>query len=190
MNICVYGASSNEIDKEYILKTEELGNLLAKSGYGLVYGGGTGGLMGAVSRGALKAGGYVLGVAPSFFKEMGVLEDKCTEFIYTETMRERKQIMEDSSDAFIVTPGGIGTYEEFFEILTLKQLSRHTKPIVLYNIRGYYDFVDEILKKSCDEGFVNTSCLDLYKVLNTPEEVISYLENYSDEEIKNKKFKY
>ena len=190
MNICVYGASSNDIDKEYILKTEELGKKLALNGHKIVYGGGNGGLMGAVSRGALESGGYVLGVAPEFFKEMGVLEEKCSEFVFTETMRERKQIMEDNSDAFVVTPGGIGTFEEFFEILTLKQLSRHTKPIVLFNINGYYDFVDEIISASVKKKFINESCLNLYKVLDTPECIIKYLENYSDIDIKNKKFKY
>ena len=190
MNICVYGASSNEIDKEYIVKGEELGRVLSKAGHKIVYGGGTGGLMGAVSRGALDEGGYVLGVAPSFFKEMGVLQQKCTEFIFTETMRERKQIMEDRSDAFIVTPGGIGTFEEFFEILTLKQLSRHTKPIVLFNTNGYYDFVDEIISSSVKKNFINEKCLGLYKVLDNPEDILKYLENYTDEEIKNQKFKY
>ena len=131
MNICLYGASSTEIDKVYIEATEALGELLAKEGHSLVYGAGGAGLMGAAARGVKRGGGYIVGVVPSFLKVDGVLFDDCDETIFTNTMRERKQIMEERADAFIVTPGGIGTYEEFFEIYTLKQLGQLHKPIVI-----------------------------------------------------------
>ena len=116
MNICVYGASSGEIDKSYILAGEELGRRMAARGHGLVFGGGARGLMGAVARGMQAGGGEICGVAPSFFHVDGILFPDCSRMIYTETMRERKQIMEDMSDAFIAAPGGIGTFEEFFEL--------------------------------------------------------------------------
>ena len=106
---------------------------------GLVFGGGAQGMMGAAARGVRDGGGSIIGVAPDFFDVDGVLFPDCTEFIYTKTMRERKQILEDSSDAFIITPGGFGTLDEFFEILTLKQLERHNKAIVVLNVAGYYD---------------------------------------------------
>ena len=93
----------------------------------------------------------------------GILHKTCDEFIFTETMRERKQIMEERSDAFIMVPGGIGTLEEFFEILTLKQLGRHNKPIVVFNINGYYDDLEKMLYKSETEGFMRPVPQKLYE---------------------------
>ena len=136
MNICIYGASSAELKKIYYEKTEELGQLMGKRGHGLVFGGGKEGLMGAAARGVDREKGYILGIAPRFFDQPGVLYEHCTEFIFTENMRERKHLLESRSDATIVVPGGIGTYEEFFEILTLKQLERHNKAIVVLNVAG------------------------------------------------------
>ena len=135
MNICIYGASSAELKKIYYEKTEELGQLMGKRGHGLVFGGGKEGLMGAAARGVDREKGYILGIAPRFFDQPGVLYEHCTEFVFTENMRERKHLLESRSDATIVVPGGIGTYEEFFEILTLKSLGRIDRPIVLYNIQ-------------------------------------------------------
>ena len=145
MNICIYGASSAELKKIYYEKTEELGRLIGKRGHGLVFGGGKEGLMGAAARGVDREKGYILGIAPRFFDQPGVLYEHCTEFIFTENMRERKHLLESRSDATIVVPGGIGTYEEFFEILTLKSLGRIDRPIVLYNINGYYDRMKALL---------------------------------------------
>ena len=115
MNICIYGAASPQLDQIYYEKTEELGRLMARRGHGLVFGGGETGLMGAAARGVDAEGGYLLGIAPRFFDEPGILYQHCTEFIMTETMRERKHLLEEKSQATIVVPGGIGTYEEFFD---------------------------------------------------------------------------
>lgn len=175
MNICLYGASSTQIDENYIVATEALGEAMAKAGHGLVYGGGGAGLMGAAARGMKKAGGHVVGVVPSFLKVDGVLYDGCDEMIYTDTMRQRKQIMEERADAFIITPGGIGTYEEFFEIYTLKQLGRHSKPMVIFNINGYYDELLSMLDKTVAEGFMREASLNLYTVATTPEQVLEQL---------------
>ena len=183
MTICVYGASSNDIDKTYIEKTEALGALMAKRGHSLVFGGGAQGLMGASARGVKSAGGRVIGIAPRFFNVDGVLYDNCDEFIYTDTMRERKQLMEDKSDAFIMSPGGIGTYEEFFEILTLKQLGRHNKPIVIFNINGYYNPMLDMLKVTAEEGFMKEKCLELFKVFEDETEVLDYIEKYNEESL-------
>ena len=101
--------------------------------------------MGAAVKGVQAKGGYSLGVAPHFFDKPGILHDSCNEFIFTDTMRQRKQIMEERSDAFITVPGGIGTFEEFFEILTLRQLNRHHKPIAVFNINGYYDHLTAMI---------------------------------------------
>ena len=154
MNICVYGASSNEIDKSFIEKTEELGAVMAERGHGLVFGGGAKGLMGAAARGVFSGKGKIIGIAPSFFNVDGILFEHCDEFIYPETMRERKRVMEEKSDAFIVTPGGIGTFDEFFEILTLRSLGRHTKAIAVYNIDGYYNALEDLLDNAVKGGFM------------------------------------
>ncbi len=182
MNICVYGASSTEIDKNYVLKTEELGALMGKRGHNLVFGGGANGLMGAAARGVHSAGGEIIGVAPTFFKVDGVLFENCTEMIYTETMRERKAIMESRADAFIAAPGGIGTFDELFEILSLKQLGRHNKPVALFNVNGYFDGVLKLLDTAVDEKFMTPKSAAMVHSFDNAEELITYLENYKADE--------
>lgn len=189
MNICVYGASSNTIDINFVEKVEKLGEEIAKRGHSVVYGGGAQGLMGAVARGARKADGKVKGIAPSFFNVDGVLFEDCTEFIYTETMRERKQLLEDHSDCFIVAPGGIGTFEEFFEVLTLKQLRRHEKAIVIYNINGYYDEMEKMIENAINEGFMKESCRELYTYFDDMNKMLDYLEAYVPEKAEPCKYK-
>lgn len=189
MNICVYGASSSTIDKTYIDAGEELGKVIAENEYGLVFGGGTNGLMGAVARGMHKKNGYIIGIAPKFFNVDGVLFEFCSEFIYPENMRDRKKIMEDLSDAFIVTPGGIGTFDEFFEILTLKQLGRHNKPIAILNTNGYYDHLSSFLQNAINENFMSAQCKDLLFVSDDPNEILDYIKNYKPEETSVQSFK-
>ncbi len=182
MNICVYGAASASLDEKYILKTEELGRKMARRGHDLVFGAGANGLMGAVVRGVYEQGGEIIGVVPRFFNVDGVLFENCNQLIRTDTMRERKQIMEDKSDAFIVTPGGIGTFEEFFEILTLKQLGRHTKAIAILNINGYYDGMAEMLEHAIREKFICNELKNLYKIFEDVDELLDYIENYEPKE--------
>ncbi|MBQ6797570.1 MAG: TIGR00730 family Rossman fold protein [Clostridia bacterium] len=178
MNVCVYGASSSAIDERYISAAYDLGLRLAQRGHGMVFGGGARGLMGAAARGVSSQGGSIIGVAPRFFDIEGVLFEKCTEFVYTDTMRERKQIMEDRSDAFIVLPGGIGTMEEFFEILTLKQLGRHRKAITILNTNGYYDNIEALFKNSVEKKFMSESFYSLYAMFSEPDALIDYIEGY------------
>ena len=178
MKICVYGASSNKIDKRYIEATEELGEKMAKRSHELVYGAGSNGLMGAVARGMTKGGGKIIGIVPSFFNVDGVLYEKCDEIIYTETMRERKQIMEQEADAVVMVAGGLGTFDEFFEILTLKQLARHSKPIAILNTLGYYDKLLQFLEHTAEEGFVRKDYVEMLKIFDNADALIDYLENY------------
>ena len=175
MNICIYGASSRKLAQEYYDAAEALGALMAKQGHTLVFGGGQEGIMGAVARGAHAHSGKIIGIAPRFFDEPGILFEECTEFIYTDTMRERKALMEEHSEAFIVLPGGIGTYEEFFEMLTLKQLGRHNKPMVMLNTRGYYGPMSAMLQNTVDEGFMSAGCMELFGVCDTPAEALDYV---------------
>lgn len=178
MRVCVFGAASPTIDPAYIRSVEELGEELARRGHSLVFGGGGNGLMGAVARGVRAGGGYIFGVIPHFFEEEQVeaVCDFCDELIQPETMRQRKQIMEDNADAFIVVPGGIGTFEEFFEILTLKQLCRHHKPIAVYNLQGYYDDIQRALEGATEKGFIRENCRELFFTTDCPEELFHYLE--------------
>jgi len=168
MNICVYGASSDQIDRGYLDAAFELGVCMARAGHTLIFGGGATGLMGASARGMAQEGGTIVGIAPSFFDRPGVLYPHCTEFVFTETMRERKQLMEDRSDAFIMTPGGIGTFEEFFEILTLRQLRRHHKPIGILNVNGYYDPLITLMEQAIAQQFMHPACRELYIVHDDP----------------------
>ena len=190
MKFCVYGASSTTIDKSYIIEGEHLGQVMSERGHSLVFGGGANGLMGAVARGVHSVGNTeIIGIAPSFFNVDGILFEHCTEFIYPETMRERKKLMDEYSDAFIVTPGGIGTFDEFFEILTLKQLGRHNKPIAILNTNGYYDHLKTFLQNGIDEKFLNEECNKLFFISESADEICSYIENYKPEETPVSKFK-
>lgn len=180
MRICIYGASSTLIDDSYIIHGEELGNTMSMHGHSLVFGGGANGLMGAVARGMHSVGnGEIIGIAPSFFNVDGVLFEHCTEFIYPATMRERKKLMDEMSDAFVVTPGGIGTFDEFFEILTLKQLGRHNKPIAILNTNGYYDHLKKFLQNSIDEKFMSEECNNLIFISDDCVRIVEYIENYN-----------
>ena len=176
MVICLYGASSNEIDGKYVAAVERLGYALGSRGHTLLFGGGAQGLMGAAARGCKEAGGRIVGVAPSFFNVDGVLYPHCDSFLYTETMRERKQILEDRADAFVAVPGGIGTFDEFFEILTLKQLGRHEKPIALFNVEGYFDPLLALLENSIEKGFLKSTCRSLWSCFDRPEALLDQLE--------------
>lgn len=178
MNICVYCASSEKIDPLYLAQGKLFGEVLAQKGHTLVFGGGKFGVMGAVDRGVKKGKGYIIGVVPKFLDDLDVVDSNCNRLILTDTMRERKEIMENNSDAFVMLPGGIGTFEEFFEILTLKQLEQHTKPIVLYNINGYFDNLIAMLETAIEQDFMSPNCRKLYHISHSREDVFEYLENY------------
>jgi len=177
-HICVYGAASNAIDVKYIAECERLGELMAGRGYGLVFGGGQNGLMGATARGVKRGGGHIIGIAPSFFNTDGVLYEKCDEFIYPETMRERKMLLEERSYAFIAAPGGIGTFDEFFEIISLRQLGRHHKAIVLLDIFGYYEPLAAMIDNAISQRFAADNTRELFKIARTCEEALDYIDGY------------
>ena len=176
MRICIFGASSSDIDPVYIEKTFETAKTLAERGHSLMFGGGANGLMGAAARGFTEGGGHIIGVAPRFFDRPGILYQRCDEFVYPDSMRDRKKYMEDNSDAFLITPGGIGTYEEFFEVLTLKQLARHAKPIVVFNILGYYDPLLSLLQSNIRTGFVRGQTETLFACTADTDEAVRLLE--------------
>lgn len=174
--ICMYGAASQDIDPVYLKNVEKLGKLIAQKNHKLIYGGGAGGLMGACARGVSEAGGQVIGVVPTFINKMEPIYEGCTQLIKTETMAQRKSVMEDNADAFVIVPGGIGTFDEFFQILTLRELGRQTEPIILFDIKYYYDDLIAFMEKCTRKGFIKPMVADLFAVCRTPEEVIDAVE--------------
>ncbi len=176
LTICMYGAASDRIDSIYINAAEALGKEIAKRHHKLIYGGGATGLMGACADGVLENGGEVTGVIPTFMNKFEPVKSECTEIVRTETMSLRKEVMEENADAFVIAPGGIGTFDEFFQILTLTELGRSSKPIVVYNVAGFYDGIIEIIDKLIGMGFIRKSVKSLFSVCKTPDEVLNAVE--------------
>ncbi len=178
MNICVFGAASDEIDGKYIETVEKMGEKLAHRGHNLIFGAGKCGLMGAAARGFQKGGARVTGIIPTFFKESEIeaIYEQCDDIIFTETMHERKAKMEDLADSFVIVPGGVGTFEEMFEVITLKQLGRHKKPIAVYNIMGYYDALDKMMNHAIKENYIRETCRMLYMNFTQFESLADYIE--------------
>ena len=152
--LCVFCGSSPGARPEYRAAAEAMGRLLAERKIGLVYGGGNVGLMGAVADAVLAAGGEAIGVIPRHLESREIAHQGLTELRVVGSMHERKALMADLSDAFIALPGGLGTFEEFFEVATWAQLGIHDKPLGLLNVRGYYDLLDAHLARAVEERFV------------------------------------
>ena len=174
--VTVYCASSNSVDTRYLDVADAAGRLLAESGFTLVYGGGKVGLMGVIARAVHGHGGRVYGVIPEALMEReGVAYEVADELIVTKTMQERKAILFTRADAFMVLPGGFGTLEEFMEVLTLKQLRYHDKPLTLVNTDGYYDPLLHLFEHFFEQGFAAERYRKLYYVASTPEEAVDYI---------------
>lgn len=152
--VCVFCGSSPGNHPDYARVAREVGTLLARESIGLVYGGGHGGLMGAIANAALAAGGHVIGVIPAHLEARALAHKGLSELHVVRTMHERKATMADLADGFVALPGGLGTMEEFFEVVTWSQLGIHEKPAVLLNVRGYYDLIGGFLDHAVDEGFL------------------------------------
>jgi len=186
--LCVYCASSDRIDPKYATAATLLGKLMVEQGWGLVYGGGKTGLMGAVARSVKSNGGHVVGVIPDFMKARELAFDEADELITVITMRERKLLMETRADAFVTLPGGFGTLEEIMEILTLRQFHVVKKPCVFLNQDGFYDDLLRLFEKMLAEKFFKPSNMDLFRVANTVEDVFSQIELAADAKLEPKWF--
>lgn len=176
MKITLYGAASDKIDTVYKDAVYELGIEMAKRNHTMIFGAGAGGLMGAAARGVTFGGGKIVGVTPHFMHEFEPIYANCTELIDTETMSERKNIMEEMADAFIIVPGGIGTFDEFFQIITLKVLGRHDKPIILFNVNGFWDNMLSVIGADIFKGFINISVASVFTVCESAKGAIDALE--------------
>ncbi len=169
MNVAVYCASSEQVDLKYFEMARTVGEILATQQHTVYYGGACVGLMGKVADGALANGGKVVGVIPTFMMNMERHHQGLTETIWVETMQERKRIMFENADAVIALPGGWGTWDEVFEVLSLKRLNRFAGKVILVNIDGFYDAIIEMIQKTVTEKFMEVEHLDLLTVVEKPE---------------------
>ena len=179
MNVCVFCASARDVPQSYQDAARGLGQAIGEGGHTLVFGGFDTGLMGIVAQAAKESGGRVVGVLPC---EAGGLGGRpifaCDELVETRSMAERKAAMIAHADAFVMAPGGFGTLEEFFEVLTLKQLGRHNPAIAILNTNGFYDKLQEFVLSAVEQRFIRSACLNIYALCPTPAATLTYLEQY------------
>ncbi|MDO5523552.1 MAG: TIGR00730 family Rossman fold protein [Bacteroidia bacterium] len=178
ISVVVYCASSSQIDTIYFEAAERLGQLLAQNGIACINGAGKQGLMGALNNSLLQCGGTVKGIIPRFMIDSGWCHSGLNELLVTETMHHRKAKMAELSDAAIALPGGLGTLEELAEILTWKQLGLYKKPIIILNINGFYNPLLTMFEKMMDEKFLHAGYRNLWRVVDTPDEIIECLQNF------------
>ncbi|HKJ79697.1 MAG TPA: TIGR00730 family Rossman fold protein [Prolixibacteraceae bacterium] len=188
MNICVFSSSSNAIAEIYFEEAKKLGKLIGTSGHHLINGGANVGLMEAVTEAAASAGAKTTGILPERLIDRSLASDKAHEVIVTKDMQERKAKMREMSDAFIALPGGFGTLEEILEVLTLRQLSYHTKPIIFINTNNFFKYLLKQFEVSFKEQFAKEIYARLYLVTKDSKDALQYIENYEPIEIDSKWF--
>lgn len=174
-SVCVFCGSRSGANPSYAADAEALGHGLADNGWRLVYGAGDIGLMGICATAAQAAGGETFGVIPVHLLELEVGKRDLSSFVVTENMHERKKVMFMNCDAIVVLPGGAGSLDEFFEVLTWRQIGLHDKPVYILNTEGYWDKLMQLLDHIITEGFADRSLLDFVEVHATPEALLSAL---------------
>lgn len=174
-SVCVYCGSRFGNNPAYATDAETLGTGLARKNWRLVYGAGDVGLMGTVARAAQKAGGETLGVIPKHLVEWEVGKTDLTQYVVTETMHERKKVMFMNCDAVVVLPGGAGSLDELFEVLTWRQLGLHEKPVFLVNTEGYWAPLIQLLNHVVSEGFADASLLDFFRTTASAQDTLGVL---------------
>lgn len=175
-NVCVYCGSSDGNEPAFIEAGAKFGRILARAGVGLVYGGASIGVMGAMAKAVLAEGGRVTGVIPEFLSKVEVQLSDVSELIVTDSMHSRKWLMFERSDAFVALPGGIGTLEEVVEMLTWAQLGRHSQPIVIVNLDGFWDPLIDLLDHIIRTGFARSNIRRIYSVVDRVEDVLPRIE--------------
>lgn len=176
--IAVFCGSSSGLDKRYELNAKVLGKKLALKEIDIVYGGASVGLMGALANGAISEGGKVIGVLPNFLKHKEITHLNLSQLIIVDSMHERKAKMHELSDGFIALPGGFGTLEEVFEVLTLAQLGLHQKPIALVNVGGYYNNLLQFVEQMVTKGFLKKAFKDMIIVSENIDDILVKFTNY------------
>jgi cytokinin riboside 5'-monophosphate phosphoribohydrolase len=188
MKICVYCSSSNALGDIYFNTAKNLGQLIGENGHSLIYGGANVGLMEQVAKTVKEFNGKITGIIPQKIHDKLLSSDHPDELIVTPTMDERKALMRELSDAFIALPGGFGTLEEILEVITLKQLDYHRKPIVFINVNDYFSDLFSQFEKSYSENFAKENYRKLYTSVDTPEDAINYILEYQYEDMGPKWF--
>ncbi len=178
-NIAVFCGSSRGIDPEYAIQSRELGKFLARKNMTLIFGGSKVGLMEDLSEAALQAGGKVVGVMPRFLYDKGIGHPGLTEMIVVESMHERKMRMNELCDGIIALPGGFGTLDECFEMITWAQLGIHRKPVALLNVNGFYDPLYHMVNHMTSQGFLKEVHRDMLIISSIASDIIKKMENYS-----------
>ncbi len=177
-SICVFCSSSNQVDPAFFAAARALGDAIARRDWGLIFGGTNVGLMGEVAKAAHAGGGHIVGILPQAFASRNMAFDLADEIIVTSDIRERKAAMEARADAFIAMPGGFGTLEEVLEILTLRQLDFHTKPVVFLNADGFYNHLIQFFERLTAEHFTRPDTRALYHLAPTVADALDYIEHY------------
>ena len=185
-NVCLFGASCPDMDRTYFEDARLLGSLLARRGFGLVFGGGNTGLMGAAARGFGEAGGHITGVIPEKLNVPGIAYPGCDELIVTPDMHTRKAKMEELSCAYIAMPGGYGTLEELLEVLTLNQLGYISAPVVLLNTLNYFGPLVKQLDDCIEKQFTAQACRGIYSVAADAAEAVQAVSEFVMPELPNK----
>ena len=181
--VCVFASSSDFLDKSFYDAAEELGSLLGKAGYDMVYGGSSLGLMWACAKEVKKSGCQIIGVMPERLHNMGVYTDECVELFVTPCMRSRKAKMDELSDAVVALAGGFGTLEELAEMIVQKQLGYNNKPIVILNTKGFYNKLLEFFEDIIQQKFAGEKSRGIFFAADTPGQVIDYIQNYTPENV-------
>lgn len=189
MKICVFASSSNALEKVYVDEAIELARLIGKNGQTLVNGGANVGLMHSMLETAQQNGAHTIGIIPEKLQGHNLVSEHARELYITKDMMERKALMRDLSDAFVALPGGFGTLEEILEVITLKQLDYHNKPVVFLNTKGFFDDLFRQFERSYSENFAKPIYRDLYFIAANISEVIDYLNNYAPPSPVNKWYK-
>jgi uncharacterized protein (TIGR00730 family) len=177
-NICVYCGSADRLHPDYLIAARQVGEILARRGINLVYGAGSTGLMGAIADGVLDAGGEVTGVIPAYFNTPELAHTRLTHLEVVDTIHQRKARMAELADGFIALPGGFGTFEELFEILTWAQIGLHRKPVGILNIRHYFDPLIQMVDRARSEGFIYDEHRALFSFAENPTELLDDLQNH------------
>ncbi len=175
--ICVFCASSQQSDQVYRDHARKLGKLLARKRYEVIYGGGRIGSMGALAEGVLQQSGKITGIIPRFMEDLEVHHEGITRTIWVDSMRQRKQLMLDKSDAIIGLPGGSGTLEELMETITLKRLGQYLNPIVMINTRGAFNPLQDLFERCISERFMEKRHREMWKFVDTPEDALKAVED-------------
>lgn len=176
--IAVYCGASKGNDPSYIKEAYQLGKYMAEQGYGLVFGAGSIGIMGAIQDGVLDHGGTAIGVMPKMLDEKEITSTKLSELILVDSMHERKHKMAELADGFVMAPGGAGSLEEFFEMYSWAQIGIHQKPIAVFNINGFFDPLQTLLNHMIDEGFIDAKYKKLAPLCDSKETLFDTLKQY------------